>query len=100
MNPISFRSIYVVNSIHPHKLLNLQTFSQEVKDCHPGTEFHVYTKLAEECGSFFVKGLLNAPDDADEKIENYCSTHDIVYNKYQRDCEESCLGLDGYQKMF
>ena len=100
MNPISFRSTYVVSKIPSDKLSKLQTFSQEVNDCHSGTEFHMYTIPAEECGSFYVKGLLKAPDAADEKIENYCSTHHIVYDKYQRDCKESCLGLDGYQKMF
>lgn len=84
MNPISFRSTYVVtNRNTAEKFSEFQRLAQEEESSH-GAKHFLYTKCIDPNEPLFsAKLTLVAPDSRDNEIEKHCALYGISYSKYK-----------------
>lgn len=84
MNPISFRSTYAVKNIPLEKFSKFQRLAQATQDIYPNeTRFLMESKLEDPKKALFsMKGMLIAPNCADNEIEAYCKHNGINYTKH------------------
>ncbi|MBR5305115.1 MAG: hypothetical protein IKU37_09845 [Candidatus Gastranaerophilales bacterium] len=84
MNPISFRSTYVVTNKNPiEKFLEFLKLAQEEESSHGAKHFHAAKCIDPNESLFSAKLTLVAPDSRDNKIEDYCARRGISYSKHK-----------------
>lgn len=84
MNPISFRSTFVVTNRNPIDVFSkFKAIAQEEQSEH-GAEFNLHSKCTDYANLLFsMKGVLVAPNERDKAIESYCQQRGIKYTKFE-----------------